>query len=55
MFCIVDAAGNCYFKGNDANRSDFESAGSFKHLRRPYYSVPEKVFNDPDLHLSGAE
>ena len=55
MFCIVDSAGNYFFKVNDANKSDFEKEGSVKHSRMPYFSVPQNVFDDYDMLITWAK
>jgi len=48
MFAMVDSKGRVFFRGGDANRALFEEAGSEKHERMPYYSVPESILEDPD-------
>ncbi len=47
MFGIVDTAGEWYLKANDDRQAAaFEEAGSHKHGRMPYWSVPEAVAGD---------
>jgi len=48
MFAIVDPKGQSYLKANKSNKGDFEAFGSHKHSRMPYFSIPEKIFNDPE-------
>lgn len=55
MFCIVDAKENYYFKANDSNKLYFEKEKWVKHSKMPYFSVPEKVFNDIDTLMIWAE
>ncbi|NNE98885.1 MAG: TfoX/Sxy family protein [Pyrinomonadaceae bacterium] len=43
MFGIIDSAGGLFLKADETNLSIFESAGSEKHGRMPYYSVPPDV------------
>ena len=49
MFALIDSHGRVFFKVDDTNRARFEEAGSEKHARMPYYSVPEAVLGDDDL------
>ena len=49
MFALIDSKGRVFFKVNDTNLSRFENAGSEKHVRMPYYSVPKEVLRDDDL------
>ena len=43
MFAIVDSRGQFFLKVDDSNRKDFKDAGSSRHGRMPYFSVPEEV------------
>lgn len=54
MFGMVDPKGQVLFKVNDTT-DHFEQAGSEKHGRMPYYTVPNKVFEDQDLFLDWAK
>ena len=49
MFALIDSNGRVFFKIDDTNQARFEGAGSEKHARMPYYSVPEDVLDDDDL------
>ena len=49
MFALIDSSGRLFFKVDDTNRSRFEGAGSEKHARMPYFSVPGEVLGDDDL------
>jgi DNA transformation protein len=55
MFGIVDAKGQSYLKADDSNKPDFEAFGSHKHSRMPYLSIPEKIFNDPEILVAWAK
>lgn len=43
MFGIISAKGKLFFKVNEKTQIDYENAGSEKHSRMPYFSVPEEV------------
>jgi DNA transformation protein len=49
MFALIDSKGTVFFKTDDTNLSRFEEAGSVRHAKMPYYSVPEDVLNDDEL------
>ena len=49
MFALIDSSGRIFFKVDETNMARFEEAGSEKHARMPYYSVPEDVLVDDDL------
>jgi len=49
MFALIDSSGRVFFKVDDTNMARFEQAGSEKHARMPYFSVPEGVLSDDDL------
>ncbi len=46
MFAIVDSAGGVYLRVGEANTQLFEEAGSHRHGKMPYYSVPDSVLTD---------
>lgn len=48
MFTIVDGDGRVFFRVNDATAPRYVEAGSEKHSRMPYWSVPHSVLHDPD-------
>ncbi len=54
MFAIVDSAGDWYLKADDSTAPRFEAAGSAKHGRMPYWSVPADVAGDDALLLEWA-
>ncbi len=54
MFGIIDSKGKAFLKTNDRNRQEFESKGSEKHSRMPYYTIPNEVADDLDSLLSWA-
>ncbi len=47
MFGIVDSVGEVYLRADDALKGFFENAGSAKHGRMPYWSVPSNVVSAP--------
>lgn len=47
MFAIVDSSGSVFFRAGDSNAALFEDAGSSRHGKMPYYSVPDSVLGDP--------
>jgi DNA transformation protein len=55
MFSLVDKNGQIFFKADDTNLQTFEEAGSVKHSRMPYYTLPDKVLNDDKALLSWAQ
>ncbi|NNE68531.1 MAG: TfoX/Sxy family protein [Pyrinomonadaceae bacterium] len=46
MFGIIDSSGKAFFKSNEFLIDRFEAAGSEKHGRMPYFSIPESVLNN---------
>lgn len=54
MFGMVDSKGQYYFKTNETMIEEYDSKGSQKHSKMPYYSIPNTVLNDHDLLLSWA-
>lgn len=55
MFALVDKNGQIFFKADDTNLQTFEEAGSVKHSRMPYYTLPDNVLNDDKALLSWAQ
>lgn len=55
MFGIVDSKGQCFFKVNELNKSDFEQKGSSQHSKMPYFSIPEVVLNDQNELIAWAK
>ncbi len=51
----MDSKGQSYLKADDSNKADFEALGCHKHSRMPYLSIPEKIFNDPEILISWAK
>jgi len=49
MFALIDSNGRVFFKVDETNQARFQQAGSEKHARMPYFSVPEGVLGDDDL------
>ena len=48
MFGLIDSKGIVFFKANESSAGDYLDAGSHKHSKMPYYSVPNNIFNDFD-------
>ena len=46
MFGIVDSKGGVFLRSDDDNAEMFETAGSERHGKMPYYSVPDSVLAD---------
>ena len=46
MFGIVDSSGGVFFRAGAANSQLFEDAGSSRHGKMPYFSVPSSVLDD---------
>jgi DNA transformation protein len=49
MFALVDSDGEIFLKAGEVNKGKFESAGSTKHGRMPYYRIPKTVLEDDAL------
>lgn len=54
MFALIDSDARLHLKVDDSNRAQFEAAGSEKHGRMPYYSVPADVLEDDAVLLEWA-
>ena len=54
MFGLMDSDAQLHLKADDSNREQFEAAGSVKHGRMPYFSVPPEVLDDDDTLMSWA-
>ena len=46
MFAIVDSAGGVFLRVGETNTELFEAAGSHRHGRMPYNSVPDSILKD---------
>ncbi len=46
MFALVSSEGEIFLKADDTNRDEFETAGSGKFGRMPYYGLPSELLND---------
>jgi DNA transformation protein len=55
MFALVDSKGQGYLKADESNLTDFESFGCEKHSRMPYFSIPEEIFNEPEVLVEWAK
>jgi len=55
MFCIVDSKGHYYLKVNETNKEDFENAGAKKHVKMPYYLIPEEIFSNHEMLILWAK
>lgn len=47
MFALVDSTGLAHLRTDASSTSAFEAAGSAKHSRMPYWSIPAGVLGDP--------
>ncbi|WP_190810455.1 TfoX/Sxy family protein [Flagellimonas sp. S3867] len=54
MFGIIDSKGVAYLKSDASLSKFFESSGSHKHGKMPYYSIPETVLGDNKLLVEWA-
>ncbi len=55
MFALVDSKGTIFFKVDDTIVKLFEDVGSKKHVRMPYYQVPDKVLADQNALKNWAQ
>ena len=46
LFALVDSAGLPHLRTNESTTPRFEDAGSVKHSRMPYWSIPEAIYGD---------
>ena len=46
MFALVDSSGVPHLRTDESTTKQFEDAGSTKHSRMPYWSIPDPVLND---------
>ena len=49
MCGIVDSSGRLFLRAGAGNRAMFEAAGSERHGKMPYFSVPDAVRDDAGL------
>ncbi len=54
MFALIDSDAQLHLKVDGSNRAQFESAGSAKHGRMPYYAAPAEVIEDESQLLEWA-
>lgn len=52
MFGIVDSKGQYYIKADDSMIAEYESKGSHRHGKMPYYSIPDDVISNHDLLIN---
>lgn len=55
MFALIDPEARLHFKVDDSIRARFDDAGSTKHDRMPYFSVPEKVLANDEALIEWAQ
>ena len=48
MFGLINSRGEGFLKVSEATQQKFEAAGSHRHSKMPYFSIPEAVFADHD-------
>ncbi|MCT4622374.1 MAG: TfoX/Sxy family protein [Schleiferiaceae bacterium] len=51
MIGLIDSKGKAFLKADESTVLKYHDAGSEKHSRMPYYSIPEKILNDVDQLL----
>jgi DNA transformation protein len=54
MFALVDSTGVPHFRTDGSTTPQFEDAGSVKHSRMPYWSIPEAIYGDEDNLIAWA-
>ena len=55
MFALVNSSGQVYLKSDDTIMSKFDQVGAQSHGKMPYFSIPESVFNDPEILVNWAQ
>ncbi|MFT5780504.1 MAG: DNA transformation protein [Crocinitomicaceae bacterium] len=55
MFGLVNTKGEIFLKANEETRDEYESKGSIKHSKMPYFTIPDEVINDLDKFLIWAK
>jgi DNA transformation protein len=48
MFGLVNTKGEIFLKADAESIVEYESKGSVKHSKMPYYTIPDDVWNDLD-------
>lgn len=48
MFALIDPDGVAHLRAGPDTQPRFEAAGSVKHARMPYWSIPAGIRNDSD-------
>ena len=51
MFGLIDSAGIPHLRVDESTEPDFEAAGSTRHSRMPYWSIPPDVLAEPEALL----
>ena len=51
MFALIDTAGTVHLRADDETAEAMETAGSTRHSRMPYWTVPTTVADNDDLLL----
>ena len=49
MFGMVDSKGSIALKVDETLEAEYLKLGGVKHGKMPYYSVPQDIFDSPDL------
>lgn len=55
MFALIDSAGVPHFRVDQTTEETYVEAGSSKHARMPYWSVPEDALSDNKLLIERAK
>jgi DNA transformation protein len=48
MFALVDSSGVPHLRADESTTTQFGDAGSTKHSRMPYWSIPDAVLTDDE-------
>lgn len=55
MFALIDSGGTMHLRADESTQARFAEAGSTKHGRMPYWSVPASVLDSEDEMLNWAK
>ena len=54
MFALIDPSGATFLRADDTTAESFETAGSSRHARMPYWQIPASVLSDDNELLEWA-
>lgn len=55
MFALIDSGGTVHLRADESTQGRFTAAGSTKHGRMPYWTVPASVLDSEDDMLDWAK